>query len=57
MTVSRTFATPGVVVVRLRATDDRGVASVTSAAVTVLADAPPLATFSFTPIAPIVGTP
>jgi PKD repeat protein len=56
-TVAREFATPGVVVVRLRATDNRGVSSVTSGTVTVLKDLPPLASFTFTPAAPVIGAP
>ena len=56
-TVDRRYTTPGNVLVRLRVTDDRGATATTSALVTVLADKAPLASFSVSPIAPIVGRP
>jgi PKD repeat protein len=56
-TVARTYATPGAVVVRLRATDDRGATSVAAVIVDVVADRPPLASFSFSPTVPVAGEP
>jgi hypothetical protein len=56
-TVERRYTTPGSVLVRLRVTDDRGATATTSALVSVLADKAPLASFSSSPIAPVVGTP
>ena len=56
-TVERRYTTPGSVLVRLRVTDNRGATATTSALVSVLADKSPLASFSVSPIAPIVGKP
>jgi hypothetical protein len=56
-TAQRRYSTPGSVLVRLRVTDDRGATATTSALVTVLADKPPLASFTVMPIAPVVGRP
>jgi PKD repeat protein len=56
-TAQRRYSTPGSVLVRLRVTDDRGATATTSALVSVLADKPPLASFTVAPIAPVVGRP
>jgi PKD repeat protein len=54
-TVRRTYPATGAYPVRLRATDDRGVTATTTALVTVIADKAPLASFTFAPVAPLVG--
>jgi len=54
-TVTRKYPTVGVYVVQLQATDDRGATATTSVQVNVVADKPPLASFSVAPIAPVVG--
>ena len=56
-TVSRTYATPGVVVVRLRVTDNLGATAVVTGLVTVVADQPPLASFTFSPTFPEAAAP
>jgi hypothetical protein len=56
-TVTHTYPTTGVVTVHLRVTDDRGVTDVATGTVTVVANQAPLASFVYTPAAPIVGLP
>ena len=56
-TVTRRYDTPGVVIVRMRVTDDRGATAIASSVVTVVADRPPLASFVFAPVAPVAGVP
>jgi plastocyanin len=54
-TVTKVFRQSGDAIVRLRVTDNRGVASV--AAVTVPVGGPPLAAFGFSPASPTAGRP
>ncbi len=56
-TTTRRYMTPGEVVVRLRATDDKGAQMVATVMVNVVADRPPVASFSFSPTAPQPGEP
>jgi PKD repeat protein len=56
-TVTRAYETPGVIIVRVRVTDDRGATAIASGVVTVVADKPPLASFVFAPAAPVAGIP
>jgi PKD repeat protein len=54
-TVSHLYPTPGVVTVRLQVTDDRNVTTTATGQVTVVADKPPLASFGYSPAAPVAG--
>jgi hypothetical protein len=56
-TISRRYTTPGEVVVRLEATDDDGASMTATVVVSVVADRPPVASFSFAPAAPQAGEP
>ena len=56
-TATRTYPTVGAYRVQLRATDDRGVTATATGLVTVISDKPPLASFTFAPVAPTVGQP
>jgi PKD repeat protein len=52
-----TYTAPGVVVVRLRVVDDRGASATATAFLSVVADKPPIAAFTFAPGAPVAGQP
>ncbi len=56
-TISRRYTTPGEVVVRLQATDNDGASMTATVIVSVVADRPPIASFSFAPAAPQAGEP
>jgi PKD repeat protein len=56
-TAQRTFTAAGPAVVGLRVVDDRGTASTTRVTLTVFANRPPSASFTYTPAGPVTGTP
>jgi PKD repeat protein len=55
-TAQRTFTAAGPAVVGLRVIDDRGTAATTRVTLTVFANRPPSAAFTYTPAGPVTGT-